>query len=240
MAELAALEPDIIILAAYGQILPPSVLALPRCGCVNVHPSLLPRHRGASPVAAAILAGDEFSGVSIMLMDEGLDTGGVLTRAQIPVMDGDTTGSLGARLSVIAAHLLADVLPDWIKGSIEPRPQNDAAATYSGTIGKEDGQINWHRPAVEIWRRVRAYNPWPGSYTRWQGRALKIMQAAPLPAIDGVDTGQVVALPGGGCGIGTSDGVLEVLLVQLEGKRVMTAGEIIRGQPHFVGARLPS
>jgi len=240
VAELASFEPDVIVVAAYGRILPQPVLELPEYGCINIHPSLLPRHRGASPVAGAILAGDEFSGVSIMLLDEGLDTGPVLSRARIPVMDGDTAGSLTARLSIIAAHLLLDVLPDWVKGRVKPRPQDEAIATCSGTIGKEDGQIDWRQPAVEIWRRVRAYNPWPGSYTRWLGKTLKILEAIPLPGVEDAGVGRVVALPEGGFGVGSGAGVLEVLSVQLEGKRAMTAEEFIRGQRHLVGETLPS
>jgi len=240
VAELASFKPDVIVVAAYGQILPKAVLELPAYGCINIHPSLLPRHRGASPVAAAILAGDEFSGVSIMLMDEGLDTGPLLTRAQIPVADNDSTGSLSAKLSLVAAHLLLDVLPDWVKGRIKPQPQDDAAATYSGSIGKEDGEIDWRRKAPDTWRRVRAYNPWPGSYTRWRGKTLKIIEAAPLPAMENAGIGYVAALPGGGFGVSTGDGVLGVISVQLEGKRVMTAADFVRGQRRFIGERLPS
>jgi len=240
VAELASFKPDVVVVAAYGQILPKAVLELPAHGCINLHPSLLPRHRGASPVAAAILAGDEFSGVSVMLLDEGLDTGPMLTRARIPIADRDSTGSLTARLSLVAAYLLLDILPDWIKGKLEPQPQDSAVATYSGSIGKEDGEISWHQPAAEIWRRVRAYNPWPGSYTRWWGKTLKVKEAAPLPGMEDVGKGCVVALPGGGFGVGTGDGILEVLSVQLEGKRVTTAAEFVRGQRHLIGETLPS
>jgi methionyl-tRNA formyltransferase len=237
--ELARFRPDVIVVAAFGQILPASILELPEHGCINIHPSLLPRHRGASPVVAAILAGDSFTGVSIMLMDEGLDTGAVLARAQIPVSDRDNTGSLTVKLSLIAAHLLLEVLPAWTAGQIFPQPQSEAGATYSAIITKEAGEIDWHRPTDVIWRQVRAYHPWPGSYTGWQGKTLKIIEALPLPGVAGVAPGRVVALIDGGFGVGTGDGVLEVLSVQLEGRRAMTTAEFLRGQRGFIGALLP-
>ncbi len=240
VSELAGFQPDVIIVAAFGQILPPSVLELPEYGCINIHPSLLPRHRGASPVAAAILAGDRFSGVSIMLMDEGLDTGAVLSRAQIPVSDRDNTGSLTIKLSLIAAHLLQDVLPAWTRGQLTHQPQPETEATYCGVFSKESGEIGWHQPADVIWRRVRAFYPWPGCYTRWRGKSLRIIEAMPLPAMGDVAEGRVVALADRGFGVGTGDGVLEVLSVQLEGKRAMTAAEFLRGQRRFIGETLPS
>lgn len=240
LSELAGFQPDVIIVAAFGQILPPSVLQLPEYGCINIHPSILPRHRGASPVAAAILAGDRFTGVSIMLMDEGLDTGAVLSRAQIPVSDRDNTGSLTIKLSLIAAHLLQDVLPAWTKGQLTPQPQPEAEATYCGIISKESGDIDWHQPADIIWRRVRAFYPWPGCYTKWRGNSLKIIEAIPLPAMGDVAEGQAVALPDGGFGVNAGDGVLKVLSVQLEGKQTMAAAEFLRGQRNFIGAVLPS
>jgi methionyl-tRNA formyltransferase len=237
LTELAGFGADAIVLAAYGQILPPTVLQLPEFGCLNIHPSLLPRHRGASPVAAAILAGDRFTGISIMLMDEGLDTGPVISRAQLAVMDNDTSGSLGFKLSLVAANLLPDVLPDWIKGQLEAWPQPEDGATCSGTIKKQHGCIDWYQTALEIWRRVRAFQPWPGCYTRWCSKTLKIMEAAPLAGVaDAV--GCVVSLPEGGLAITTGDGLLQLLVLQLEGKRAMTADEFLRGQRHFIGALL--
>ena len=244
MAELASLHPDVIVVAAFGQILPRSVLDIPRCGCLNLHPSLLPRFRGASPVAAAILAGDEFTGVSIMLMDEGMDTGPILARAQIPISATDTTGLLTAKLSRIAAQLLLEVLPCWLRGELTPKPQSEAEASYCHPISKEMGELDWHLPAVDIWRRVRAFHPWPGCYTRWQGRQLKIIEAVPLSSEGGAEVGQVVALVPSGVGvepafgIGTGEGVLGVLKVQLEGKRAMSAADFLRGQRDFIGALL--
>jgi methionyl-tRNA formyltransferase len=237
---LEGFEPDVVVVAAFGQILPKSVLALPRLGCLNIHPSLLPRFRGASPVASAILAGDDFGGVSIMVMDEGLDTGPVLARAQIPILDRDTTGSLSAKLSWLGAQLLGEVLAGWSRGERTPRPQDESEATYCGPITKNEGEIDWRRPAIDIWRRVRAFNPWPGCYTHWRGKTLKIIEAAPADGgVAGV--GRVVALEAGaGFGVGTGDGILGISRVQLEGKKAMPAGEFLRGQRALLGAVLPS
>ncbi len=242
VAQLASFQPDVIVVAAFGQILSQSVLDIPAHGCINIHPSLLPKFRGASPVAAAILAGDEFTGVSIMLLDAGLDTGPVLVQAQVPVSAQDTTGSLTAKLSLIAAQLLLEVLPRWARGELTPRPQNDAEANYTSMFSKQDGEIDWQLPAVDIWRRVRAFQPWPGCYTEWQGKQLKIIEAVPLSGERTLEVGQVVALNKEGAvfGVNTTDGVLGILGVQLEGKRAMSADEFLRGQRQFIGARLPS
>jgi len=244
VAQLAKFHPEVIVVAAFGQILPQSVLDIPGCRCINIHPSLLPRFRGVSPVAAAILAGDEFTGVSIMLMDRGLDTGPVLARAQIPISAQDTTGSLTAKLALIAAQLLLEILSRWSRGELTPQPQNEAEATYSRSISKEEGEIDWRLPAVGIWRRVRAFQPWPGCCTRWRGGQLKVIEAVPLPAIRALEVGQVVALTSAveskaAFGISTGEGILGVLRVQLEGKRAMSATEFLRGQRQFIGAILP-
>jgi len=242
VAQLADFHPDVIVVAAFGQILPQSVLDIPPNRCINIHPSLLPKFRGASPVAAAILAGSEFTGVSIMLMERGLDTGPVLARVQIPISAQDTTGSLTAKLSLIAAQLLLEVLSFWLRGELTPQPQNEAEATYSSVLAKEDGEIDWHLSAVDIWRRVRAFQPWPGCYTKWQERQLKIIEAVPLPGERTGNVGQVVALnkEGAVLGVNTGGGILGVLRVQLEGRRTMSAAEFLRGQRQLIGAILPS
>ena len=242
VAQLAGFHPDVIVVAAFGQILPQSVLDIPRYGCLNIHPSLLPRFRGASPVAAAILAGDEFTGVSLMLMDSGLDTGPVLSQESISISPQDTTGSLTAKLSLVAAHLLPDVLAHWVGGEISPQPQNEAEVIYSNPITKEAGKIDWQLSAVDIWRRVRAFQPWPGGYTRWQGKRLGIIEAVPLPGKAALAIGQVVALSReeAAFGINTGNGILGVTRIQLEGKRAMSAAEFARGQRDFIGAILPS
>jgi methionyl-tRNA formyltransferase len=241
LAELAAFNPDVIVVCAFGQILSQSVLDIPPRQCLNVHFSLLPRHRGASPVAAAILAGDSFTGVSVQLVRRKLDTGPVLAAAAVPVADSDNTGTLTEKLSLIGACLLQEALTGWWRGDITPRPQDEAAASYFGQVKKEDGEVDWHLPALTIWRRVRAFNPWPGCYTTWRGKLLKITEAVALPGETAAGVGQVVALSGNaeGIGVGTGDGVLGLRRVQLEGKRAMAAGEFLRGQRDFPGAVLP-
>lgn len=239
-AALAALRPDAVVVAAYGQILPPAVLAVPRLGCVNIHPSLLPRFRGASPVASAILAGDEFTGVTIMLMDEGLDTGPVLIRAQIPIAAPDTTGALTDKLSRVGAGLLLEALSGLARGQLAPRLQDNAQATYCRPIAKEQGEIDWRLPAVEIWRRVRAYQPWPGAYTRWRGRKLDVIAAAPLTLVPNHLPGTIVPSPAPehGFSVVTGEGALGISQVKLEGRRAVAATEFVRGQRDFIGAAL--
>ncbi len=241
LAALAGLKPDIIIVCAFGQILTQAVLDMPPYQCVNVHFSLLPRHRGASPVAAAILAGDEFTGVSIQLIRLKLDTGPVLARAAVPISPLDNTASLTEKLSLVGAQLLGEALNGWQRGEITPRPQNEDEATYINQIKKEDGKIDWDLPAVEIWRRVRAYYPWPGCYTTWHGKQIKILEAAVLPGDKAVKAGQVVAVSGRGAqvGIGTGGGILGLIKVQMEGKRAMSGADFIRGRRDFLGAVLP-
>jgi methionyl-tRNA formyltransferase len=241
LAELAAYRPDVIVVCAFGQILPQAVLSLPPRQCLNVHFSLLPRHRGASPVAAAILAGDVFTGVSIQLVRAKLDTGPVLAAAAVPIMDGDNTGTLTGKLAVVGACLLQEALTGWRRGDVTPRPQDESAASYFGQVKKEDGRIDWRWPALTIWRRVRAFSPWPGGYTTWRGKMLKINDAVPLADEMTAEAGQAIDLSARGeaLGIGTGDGVLAVRRVQLEGKRAMSAAEFLRGQHDLIGAVLP-
>ncbi|MFH0942223.1 MAG: methionyl-tRNA formyltransferase [Chloroflexota bacterium] len=239
VAEIAALGPDVIVVAAYGQILPQTVLDIPRLGAINLHPSLLPRYRGAAPVAAAILAGERFTGVSVMLMETGLDCGPVLSQAQVAIADSDTTATMTDKLSRVGAGMLGEVLGSWSRGELIPRPQDESRASYSRAITKDDGEISWQMPARDIWRRVRAYQPWPGSFTRWQGKRLNIIAAAPAGERASGEAGRVVALAGDAFGVQTGEGVLAVLQVQLEGKRVMSGAEFLRGQRHLAGARLP-
>ncbi|MDO8578170.1 MAG: methionyl-tRNA formyltransferase [Dehalococcoidales bacterium] len=238
--QLADFRPDVIVVAAYGKILPSGVLSLPPHGVLNIHPSLLPRFRGASPVASAILAGNQFTGVSVMLLDEGMDTGPVLARAQVSISLLDTAGSMTDKLARVGANLLLDVIPRWLKGELVAQAQDESQATLTRKFEKEDGEIDWSLPAKEISLRVRAFTPWPGTYTRWQGKQVKITRAVPLPAATAVKPGQVVSLGEGKLGIGTGDGILGVLQVQLEGKREMTAAAFLNGQRDFLGAVLPS
>jgi len=242
VVQLSGYKPDVIVVYAYSLFLPQRVLDIPEYGCVNIHPSLLPRYRGTAPAVGAILSGDDFTGVTIMKMAAGLDTGPVLARAQVQISAEDTTGSLNSRLSLITSRLILDVLPRWVKGEITPVPQDEDRASYIPALSKKDGEIDWDLPAADIWRRVRAFSPWPGCYTEWRGKQLKIMKAVSLPAENKPEPGRVTVLSGGEAafGIGTGYGILGVLEVQLEGKRAMTAADFLRGQRRFIGELLPS
>ena len=238
--QLALLKPDVMVVAAFGQILPQSVLDIPAFGCLNIHPSLLPKYRGVAPVPAAILNGDEFTGVSIMLMDKGIDTGPVLTTVHVPVLPQDTADSLMKKLANTSAQLLLDTLPGWFRKEIKPHPQNDAEASYTKMLTKEAGEIDWKLPAVQIWRQVRAYQPWPGSFTWWQGKQLKILEAEPLAGEGASEPGTVVPVKteGTAFGVSTGDGVLGVKKVQMAGKKAVDAAEFLRGQRQCIGAKL--
>lgn len=241
IARFTALEPDVVVVAAYGQLLPQQVLDIPHFGCLNVHPSLLPKHRGASPIPTAILAGDEETGVTIMLMDSGLDTGPILAQKAVPIEPQDTAESLSAKLALAGAQLLEQTLPLWLSHEIRPQSQDEGSATYTKPISKGEGEINWRLSAIELWRQVRAFYPWPGCYTPWRGKLLKVLQAVPLPAGESVTPGRVVSLDAEPwVGVGTGEGMLGLCQVQLEGKRAMTAEEFLRGQRGFIGELLPS
>lgn len=245
---LRALAPEAICVAAFGQILRRSVLEIPPLGCINVHASLLPKLRGAAPIAAAILCGEEQTGVTIMLMDPGMDTGPILAQEAIAILPSDTNETLGARLAAVGARLLVGTLPKWANREIQPQPQDDSHATYCRPLTKEDGKLDWSLDADLLWRQVRAYQPWPGSYTYWQGRSLRLWEVSPLadrPA--SVRPGQVylVETPGQrgrqlavGAGQGAGQGALLVLRLQLEGRRPMTAAEFLAGHPEIAGAVL--
>ncbi|HXY74949.1 MAG TPA: methionyl-tRNA formyltransferase [Dehalococcoidales bacterium] len=235
---LASLKPDVIVVAAYGQILKEAILNLPPYGCLNIHPSLLPQYRGVSPVTATIRNGDEFSGVSIMQLDKGVDTGPVLGQVKVRLADWDTTGTLTEKLSSIGGQLLIELLPRLIAGKLVPTPQDGKLASYTKKLEKADGEINWSKPAVEIWRQVRACQPWPGAFTHWQAKQLKIIEAVVLPG-ESTTHGRVVSLPGKPhLAIETAAGILGLAQVQMEGKRVMTGEEFLRGQQQIIGCSL--
>lgn len=237
--KLASFQPELIILAAFAFVLPPEILSLPRFGCLNIHPSLLPRHRGAAPVASTILCGDEVTAVTIMLMDTGLDTGPIVAQERVEVASTDTTGSLTSRLADVGARLLMKTLPKWLNGDLKPWVQDESQASYSKQITSEDAEIDWHLSAVELWRRVRAYNPWPGSYTWWQGKRLKVHEAVPCEAGPSGALGEVVALKEApGVGVITGHGILGLAQVQLEGKQRMSTDSFVRGKKDFVGSVL--
>lgn len=237
---LRSLRPELVLVAAYGRILPPAVLRLPGHGCLNVHASLLPKYRGASPVQAAILRGDAETGVTIMLMDEGMDTGPVLARRSEQIRPDDTAGMLTDRLGHIGARLLVEVLPEWLAGRITPAAQDDRDATYCRPLRKSDGLIDWRQSAAVIERQVRAMDPWPGAYTQWRGRLLKVLQAAEAPAATAraeVPPGEVVALNNAAV-VATGEGLLLLRRVQLEGRQPLDAVTFLRGQRDFVGSVL--
>lgn len=237
VAMLAELRPDVIVVAAFGQILRPNVLDLPPHGCINVHASLLPRWRGAAPVQAAILAGDQVTGSTIMRMDPGMDTGPILAQAALTIAPRDTGGTLTARLAQQGADLLAETLPRWLAGEITPRPQDASLATLCRPLRKEQGVIDWSRPAAQIALAVRAFNPWPAAYTRWQGQQLKILQAEALLGSTGDPPGCVVTVDGAPA-VATGDGLLRLDEVQLAGRSAMTGRDFARGQRSFVGSRM--
>jgi methionyl-tRNA formyltransferase len=235
-------EPEAIVIAAYGQILPRAVLEIPRLGCVNVHPSLLPHHRGPSPIPAALLAGDAVTGVSIMLLDEGMDTGPVIARIEVPIADEDDAGTLSPRLADLGSQLLVDTLPRWAAGQTEAEPQNDAVATYSRLLTRADGALDWRQPAESLWRRVRAVAEWPQAFTSWDGRLVRILAAGFDPA-SSAEPGLVI--PRGArsrvptaATVGTGAGVLLPRIVGIEGRKPVPIEAFLRGYPAFIGARL--
>ncbi|HEV8574909.1 MAG TPA: methionyl-tRNA formyltransferase [Dehalococcoidia bacterium] len=252
LTELHALFAEVFVVAAYGQILRQVVLDIPPRGVVNVHPSLLPRWRGASPIPAAILAGDDITGVTIMLMDAGMDSGPILTQVDASIDDTDSAGSLAARLSELGAELLVETLNRWLAGEIEPQAQDASRATTCPLIRKVDGAIDWGLTAKDIWRGVRAYNPWPGAFTTLDGELVHIWQAWPLDATADVVPGAVFGLDEGksdlpaeirdqgAFAVQTGDGILAPLEVQRAGRRALSAAEFLRGMPELVGRRFVS
>jgi methionyl-tRNA formyltransferase len=235
---LRELAPRVIVVAAYGQILRSEVLDIPPAGVINVHPSLLPKYRGASPISGALLAGEEETGVTIMLMDEGMDTGPILAQKGTEIRLEDTTGSLEDRLATLGAELLVDTLSRWLDGRIDALPQDDSEATYTRLISKDEAVIDWTLPALEVWHRVRAYNPRPGARTSWEGSLLKVLRARPDVQWRGSEEpGRVLELADG-VAVATGQGALFLDEVQLAGKRAMTVEDFARGQREFVGSLL--
>ncbi|HDK38110.1 MAG TPA: methionyl-tRNA formyltransferase, partial [Thiolapillus brandeum] len=226
---LCALQPDLMVVVAYGMLLPESVLAIPRLGCVNIHASILPRWRGAAPIQRAIQAGDAESGISIMRMDKGLDTGPVYLIKRIALAADETGGSLHDRLSLLGAEGLMEALPGIADGSLQPVAQNAADATYAAKLEKKEAQIDWNRPAAEIERQVRAFNPWPVVFTPYENANLRIWEAH---AIDGVtaEPGTVMSATRDGVDVSTGNGLLRITRLQMPGKRIMDAQDFINSQ----------
>lgn len=247
----AAASPDVVVVAAYGQILPPALLEIPSRGCLNVHTSLLPRWRGAAPIAWAILEGDAETGVAIMRMEAGLDTGAIVAEERTPIAGDDTGQSLHDRLAEMGARLIRRVLPDWIAGRLTPIPQPAEGVTYARKLTREDGRLDWTQPASAIDRRIRALNPWPGAFTTLPsgdsgGGLLKIWEASPcdrVPVGDGrpaARAGEVVSVNADGLVVATGDERMDlrILALQREGRRRMSAREFLAGGGVKPGDRL--
>jgi methionyl-tRNA formyltransferase len=253
LKRLRELSPEVMVVVAYGQILRRPVLDIPARGVLNVHPSLLPRWRGASPIPAAILGGDDLTGVTVMLMDAGMDSGPILTQSAVAIDDSDIAASLSDTLSHAGASLLAETLPRWLAAEIVPQPQDESQATTCPLLRKEDGAIDWGLPAIDIWRRVRAFNPWPGAFTFLGAHLLRIWRAQPLAFSSSEEPGRVLDLDEqwanelppnirnqAAFAVQTGSGVVVPLEVQRAGRRILTAAEFLRGMPALIGQRFVS
>jgi len=232
---MRALAPEAIVVAAYGKILPKTLLDIPPRGAINVHASLLPRHRGAAPIQRAILSGDGVTGITIMQMNERMDEGDILLQEETAIAADDTAGTLGERLAAIGARLLVDALARLVRGGIVPRRQDDSLATLAPMVRKEEGAIDWSKSAVEIERAVRAFDPWPGAYTSLRAKLLKIYRAEVVEDADPAPPGTVVRAAGEELRVATGRDVLRLLEVQLEGKRRLAAREFLAGKPLRAG-----
>ncbi len=234
---LAALEPDLLVVAAYGLLLPKAVLDIPSRGCVNLHASLLPRWRGAAPIQRAIEAGDRETGITLMQMDEGLDTGRMLARIACPISPGDTAQELHDRLAALGAGLLLRHLPELLAGTLEGEPQDESAATYAKKLGKAEARLDWSRPAAELARKVMAFNPWPVAETPWRGEVLRIWRAQALEGSSEAAPGTVIACPREGIDVATGAGILRITELQRPGGRPLLASAFLHAQP-MLGERL--
>jgi methionyl-tRNA formyltransferase len=230
MEALRAFAPELIVVAAFGQILKPEVLDLPRYGCINVHASLLPRWRGAAPINAAILHGDRETGVTIMRMDPGLDTGPILTQRALEIGESETAGDLYGRLAALGAELLTETLPGYLAGDIIPRPQSEEGVTYAPMLKKEEGLLDFTGTAVELSRRVRAFQPWPGTYFEWKGGTLKVLRAHAEEGSAGA--GETLVYQGQPA-VGTGAGLLILDEVQPAGKKSMNGKAFLAGARHW-------
>ena len=233
IAQLAAVGADAMVVAAYGLILPESLLRLPRLGCLNIHASLLPRWRGAAPIQRAILAADRETGVTIMQMDAGLDTGAILLEQAIPIADDDNAQTLHDKLAALGAQLIVRVLHEQPAAV----PQDHARASYAAKITKAEARIDWNRPAAELARAIRAYNPMPGAYTTWQGQPLKLWRAEPVSAASAVP-GTVLLANADGIVVATGDGALRLLELQRAGGKRLAAASFLTGAALQPGERL--
>jgi methionyl-tRNA formyltransferase len=230
--------PDLLVLADYGQIVPSPVLDLPKFGALNLHPSLLPRHRGASPIQASILEGDIETGVSLIRMDAGLDTGPLVAQRAVHLTGSETAPELEARLAALAADLLSDTLGPWLAGQIEPTPQADEGATMTRPMKREDGRLEPERGILHLDRQMRAYQPWPGSFIETVAGRVLVWDARPLVAGASRRSGTMIRLPANRLALATSDGMLELIEVQPAGGRRMTGADLLRGRPQLAGSEI--
>ena len=223
--EFADLRADTAVVAAYGLILPKPILQAPRHGCLNIHASLLPRWRGAAPIHRAILAGDAETGITIMQMDEGLDTGGMLRQARTPIGEQDTAQTLHDRLADLGAREIIAALQDVVAGTVRPQPQPVEGVTYAAKLSRDEGKLDWSRPAAALARQVRAFDPWPGAWFEYRGERIKVLAAAPVGGKRGAPGTVLDALPVVACG----EGALQLLRLQRPGKSPLDAGDFLRG-----------
>ncbi len=231
--QLRALQADLMVVVAYGLLLPLPVLDAPRLGCINIHASLLPRWRGAAPIQRAILAGDSETGVTIMQMDEGLDTGPALYRLTTPISGGDTAQTLHDRLATLGAQALLDTLGLIVDGAACPVPQDEDAATYARKLDKSEAVLDWVLSAQELDRRVRAFNPWPVAQTLLHGKVLRVWQTEPLPGEFEKEPGTVLQVSKQGIDVATGDGILRLQCLQSAGGKLLDAGAFINGHPEL-------
>ncbi|MEE9252750.1 MAG: methionyl-tRNA formyltransferase [Thermodesulfobacteriota bacterium] len=234
--ELSELRPDLICVAAYGKILPKNILDLPTTGCINVHASLLPKLRGAAPINWALIRGDTVTGITTMLMDEGMDTGDMLLKRELPIEEDDTAGSLSERLSLIGGELLIETLDALKENKLNPIPQNDDEATYASMLKKEMGRIDWSLPAGELRNFIRGMTPWPGAYMKLEGKLLKIFSAAVSEGSGA--PGEALKSEAGELLVATGAGALKLLELQIEGGKRLSADVFLRGRKIGVGTVL--
>jgi methionyl-tRNA formyltransferase len=239
ISELRELKPDVIVVVAYGQILPQSILDLPRFGCLNVHTSLLPKYRGASPIQSAILDGETETGVTIMKMDAGLDTGDILAQARTAILPEDNSQTVHDRLAQLGAELLAQTIPDFVAGKISPQPQPAAGASYAAKIKKEDGKIDWNEPAEKILNRLRAFTPWPGVFTFLETESkpqlLKIWKVEIVERSGAA--GEILSADKNGIVVACRQNALRILELQREGGRRLTVQAFLAGKPVTAGGK---
>jgi len=229
---MRSLVPDLMVVVAYGLILPQAILDIPKLGCLNIHASLLPRWRGAAPIQRAVLAGDAMTGISIMLMDAGLDTGPELLRKEVAIGTRETAGELHDRLAPLGAAAIVEAVAGWAGGQLQPQPQPATGMTYAAKIRKEEARLDWTQPAVVLDRQVRAFNPWPVAETRLGGEQVRIWLAAPAAVQDARNRrpGEVLDAPEGHLFVATGDGVLELLELQFPGRKVLKARDVLNSR----------